>query len=278
MTHAVLLLALLASAEPTAEQMELLKRFQSEFVDITPGAGEFPTSFTMGRGEGGEASERPAHRVTLMRRFAVAKYEVPQNMYEAVMGKNPSKWKGPRNSVEMVSFDEAQEFCRKATDMLRSAGLIEKDQLVRLPSEAEWEYVARAGTETVYSFGDDVKQLDEFAWHTGNAAGNDPPVGAKKPNAWGLYDVHGYLSEWCLDTAHDNYDGAPRDGSAWIEGGNAKRRIVRGGSWKDSAERLTSSYRQGLTPDRGGSREAGEPAELRDDAIGLRCVLVRMAD
>ena len=273
MTHAALLVALMVSADPTPDQIELLKLFREEFVEITPGQGKFPAEFGMGRENGGQASERPAHRVRIAKPFHVARYEVPQNLYEAVMGENPSKWKGPRNSVEMVSFDEAQEFCRKATELMRAAALIRAGEVVRLPSEAEWEYVARAGTETVYSFGDDVKDLDDYAWHTGNAAGNDPPVGAKQPNAWGLYDIHGYLFEWCLDTAHVDYRKAPADGSAWTEGGHADRRIIRGGSWKDAAELLTSSYRQGLNPDRGGSKEVGEPKDLRDDAVGFRCVL-----
>ena len=90
--------------------------------------------------------------------------------------------------------------------------LIGGDQEIRLPTEAEWEYTARAGSTTTYSFGDDVKQLGDYAWSTENAAGNDPPVGAKKPNAWGLYDVHGYLWEWCQDHAHADYRGAPQDG------------------------------------------------------------------
>jgi len=274
MTHAALLLTLMLSAEPTPKQLDLLKTFHSEFVQITPGQGKFPKSFVMGR-DGGPASERPPHRVTFDYDFSVARYEVPQNLYEAVMGKNPRKWKGSRNSVEMVSFDEAREFCLKTTDMMRKAGLIEKDQVVRLPSEAEWEYFARAGTETRYSFGDDVRQLDAYAWHTGNAAGNDPPVGALKANPWGLYDIHGYLGEWCLDHAHDDYKTAPRDGSAWTSGGDDSRRIVRGGSWKDPAEALTSFYRHGLNAARGGSKEVGEPKKLRDDAVGLRCILAR---
>jgi gluconolactonase len=103
--------------------------------------------------------------------------------------------------------------------------------------------------------------LDDYGWHTGNAAGNDPPVGAKKPNAWGLYDIHGYLWEWCQDPAHESYRDSPTDGSAWLAGGDAARRVVRGGSWKDPAERLTSSYR-GLLP-----------KDTKDDAVGLRCVL-----
>jgi formylglycine-generating enzyme required for sulfatase activity len=145
---------------------------------------------------------------------------------------------------------------------MRSAGLIESNQVIRLPSEAEWEYAARAGTATRYSFGDDVSAIDDYAWHTGNAAGNDPPVGAKKPNAWGLYDVHGYLWEWCADsTWHADYQDAPTDGSPWSEGGDAGRRVLRGGSWKDPAEQLTSAYRRAAV------------ATLRDDAVGLRCVL-----
>jgi formylglycine-generating enzyme required for sulfatase activity len=171
----------------------------------------------------------------------VAKYEVTQELWEKVMGSNPSKWKGRRNSVEMLSFAEAVEFCAKATALLREAKLIEAAQEVRLPTEAEWEVFAKAGTSTAWSFGDDVKDLDAHAWHTGNAAGNDPPVGAKKPNPWGLYDVHGYLWEWC----------STADGGA----------VLRGGSWKDPAEKLKTAFRQ--------------PArkELKDDAVGLRCVL-----
>ncbi|MDX1944972.1 MAG: SMP-30/gluconolactonase/LRE family protein [Pirellulaceae bacterium] len=208
----------LFSADPTPHQLELLKTFRDEFVAITPGEGKFPVAKNVAS-------------------LAIAKYEVPQNLWEAVMGTNPSKWKGPRNSVEMLSLAEANEFCEKATVLLRAAKLIEPTQLVRLPTEAEWEYACRAGTTTKYSFGDDAAKLGDFAWSTENAAGNDPPVGAKKPNPWGLYDVHGYLWEFC-------------------ENG-----VVRGGSWKDKAELLASDSRREVKPD------------TRDDAIGLRCVL-----
>ena len=116
-----------------------------------------------------------------------------------------------RNSAEMMTSTDALTFCDKLTQELRTRKLIAEDELIRLPSEAEWEYCCRAGTDTAYSFGEmaqaageDVKQnqasiLDRYGWHTGNAAGNDPPVGALKPNAWGLYDVHGYLWEFTLD-------------------------------------------------------------------------------
>ncbi len=248
------------AAEAGSDALELLTTFRREFIEITPGRGAYSAGFQMGR-PGGDVSEGPPHRVTFNYAFAVARYEVPQNLWQAVMGTNPSRWKGPRNSVEMLAFDEAVDFCRQATDRMREAKLITPRWRVRLPSEAEWEYVARAGTSTLYSFGDDPEQLNDFAWSTHNAAGNDPPVGAKRPNAWNLYDVHGYLWEWCADAWHDTYAGAPADGSPWSDGGPEGAGVLRGGSWKDPRQRLTSSYR----------RRA--PRELKDDAVGLRCVL-----
>ncbi len=249
----------LHAADPTADTRALLTSFRHEFIDITPGEAPFPAEFEMGR-DGGPAAERPRHRVTLKRPFAIARYEVPQNLWQAVMGENPSRWKGPRNSVEMLSWDDAGRFCKRVTEQLRAEKLISPTQVVRLPSEAEWEYATRAGTDTLYSFGDDASQLGDYAWSTENAAGNDPPVGAKQPNAWKLYDVHGYLWEWCADRWHDNYQAASSDGSAWTDGDDP-RRVLRGGSWKDPADRLTSSFR------RAGS------VDLKDDAVGLRCVL-----
>jgi formylglycine-generating enzyme required for sulfatase activity len=261
MTPCFLIAAAVLVAEPTPEQLALLKTFREEFIQVTPGKGLFPESFVMGS-DAGPSGERPAHRVAFAYDFHIARYEVPQNLWEAVMGDNPSRWKGPRNSVEMLSWEEAQSFCRRATNLMQAAGLIEKTQQIRLPSEAEWEYVARAGTNTRYSFGDDAGSLNEYAWHTGNAAGNDPPVGAKKPNPWGLYDIHGYLWEWCADKSwHASYNGAPGDGASWDEEGDPERRVLRGGSWKDQAAQLASSFRR------------PEAAGLRDDAVGLRCLL-----
>ena len=257
---AVLLLTAARAADSEPDELALLRTFRQEFVELTPGRGEFPATFEMGRRDGPD-NERPPHRIQFDRSFAIARYEVPQNLWEAVMGSNPSRWKGPRNSVEMLSCDDAGEFCRHVTERLRAAKLIDPRQVVRLPSEAEWEYAARGGTTTLYSFGDDAEQLDDYAWSTQNAAGNDPPVGAKKPNAWGLYDVHGYLWEWCADAWHDDYQRAPADGTAWTTPADEKRRVLRGGSWKDPAASLTSSYRRAA------------PRDLKDDAVGLRCVL-----
>ncbi len=247
------------AADPTPEQLELLKTFRAEFVSITPGEGKFPKSFRMG--DKSEATSQPVREVTMAGKFQMAKYEIPQNLWEAIMGENPSRWKGKRNSSEMFTWQDSVEFCRRATELMRAAKLIGPQEVIRLPTEAEWEYCARAGTETAYSFGDDEKSLGEYGWFTGNAAGNDPPVGAKKPNAWGLYDMHGYLWEWCADAWHDSYENAPRDSSAWTADGKANQRVLRSGSWKDKANRLRSGYR------------LAAPESLRDDAVGLRCVL-----
>jgi formylglycine-generating enzyme required for sulfatase activity len=251
-----------------SQTLKLLKTFSDEFVAIKPGEKDFPASFIMGS-EGGPSSEQPPHKVTIGYNFSIAKYEVPQNLYEAVMGENPSKWKGPRNSVEMFSFKDAQDFCQKITSLLREAKLVADDEEIRLPTEAEWEYCCRARTTTTYSFGDSALKpgdagnkaslLDEFGWHTGNAAGNDPPVGAKKANPWGLYDMHGYLWEFVSDAWHEDYVGAPTDGSRWTGEENSKR-VIRGGSWKDRYESLRSAHRRPIEPD------------AKDDAVGLRCV------
>lgn len=249
-------------AEPSKAQLDLLKTFRAEFISITPGKGKFPRTFQMGNASGGP-TESPVHEVTMSYDFAVGKYEVPQNLWLVIMEKNPSRWKGQRNSVEMLSFAEAEDFCRRTTRLMRFAKLIEADDVVRLPTEAEWEYVARAGTKTAYSFGSDAKEHVKFAWSTENAAGNDPPVGAKLPNPWGLHDVHGYLWEWCLDVWHPDYRGAPADGSAWLTGGDAGKGVARSGSWKDAPAKLTSSFRQSF------------PRDTRDDALGLRCVIAK---
>ncbi|MDB5341396.1 MAG: Gluconolaconase [Planctomycetaceae bacterium] len=254
-------------------QTKLLQTFHAEFVNITPGQGKFPKSFRMGSDKG-PATEQPAHEVTFNHSFAIAKYEVPQNLYEAVMGINPSKWKGPRNSVEMMTFAQAQEFCQKTTGLLREAKLIAADEEIRLPTEAEWEYCCRAGTTTAYSFGDEATKADDkdpkasilndYGWHTGNAAGNDPPVGALKPNPWGLYDMHGYLSEFVADSWHDDYTKAPADGSAWTSEDPATAHVLRSGSWKDKHPNLRSAARRQLA-----AKDVG-------DEIGLRCVKAKM--
>ena len=120
---------------PMLSRPELLKLFADEFVTIAPGEEKFPATFRMGSDR--TDNEKPSHEVTLKHRFAIAKYEVPQNLWEAVMGSNPSKWKGPRNSVEMLSWKEAREFCRKVSELLRAEKRLGDDEVIRLPTEAE---------------------------------------------------------------------------------------------------------------------------------------------
>lgn len=236
----------------------ILKLFSEEFVAVTPGQGRFPAEFVMGTAKGG-ANEQPAHKVVFKYDFAVCKYEVTQELYFVVMGDNPSKWKGPRNSVEMIDWDQAWEFCAKATAELRKLKSMGGDEVIRLPSEAEWEYVARAGTRTAWSFGDDEKELGKYAWYKPNSPGNDPPVGKKLGNPWGLFDIHGYVGEWCADSYQENYAGAPADGSIWRKAG-AQERVVRGGSFADPAYHVRSAFRE------------HRAADFKSDKIGFRCV------
>ena len=271
LTLSLAITSIAPAAEIDPATLELLKTFQSEFVEITPGQGDFPKSFLMGSADGPK-SEQPRHEVTLNKSFAIAKYEVPQELYLAVRNSNPSVWGGPRNSVEMMSWRDAVLFCREATVAMRLAKLLGDDERIRLPTEAEWEYCCRAGTRTAYSFGDSARGPDDdgvkasllnpFGWHTGNAAGNDPPVGALKPNAWGLYDMHGYLWEYVADAWHADYTAAPTDGSAWKDdaAGPAPQRVIRGGSWRDRYDSLRSSTRLSI------------PDHTKSDAIGFRCV------
>jgi formylglycine-generating enzyme required for sulfatase activity len=138
------------------------------------------------------------------------------------MGDNPSDFKGDDNlPVEDVSWDDVQEFIKKLNEK-------EGTNKYRLPSEAEWEYACRAGTTTRYSFGDSESKLGEYAWYFDNSNDKMHPVGQKKHNSWGLYDMHGNVWEWVQDRWHDNYDGAPADGSAW-KSGNDARWVIRGG-------------------------------------------------
>jgi formylglycine-generating enzyme required for sulfatase activity len=137
-----------------------------------------------------------------------------------------------------VSLDDAQQY---VAWLSRLTG-----QRYRLLSEAEWEYAARAGSTTAYSFGDDPATLGDYAWYHDNSKGKAHPVGLKKPNAWGLYDMHGNVWQWVEDCYHEHYTGAPEDGSAWIEGADCGSRVVRGGSWDYPPQGLRSAVRTGF--------------------------------
>ena len=198
-------------------------------------------TFMMGS-EDGDSDEKPVHQVTLTRPFLLGVYEVTQEQYERVMGVNPSDFLGSDNPVDRVSWEDAVEFCQKlsALPQEKRAG-----HVYRLPTEAEWEYAFRAGTTTKYSFGDDESQLGEYAWFGDNAGKKTHPVGEKKPNAWGLYDMHGNVWEWCQDW----YGGYPSVAVTDPTGASTgSLRVFRGGGWHGPAEFCRSAARNGLSP------------------------------
>jgi formylglycine-generating enzyme required for sulfatase activity len=143
--------------------------------------------------------------------------------------------------VIQVSWQDAVDYTKWLSNLT--------GQEYRLPSEAQWEYAARAGSPASYSFGDDETKLDQYAWFNDNSGNETHPVGKKKPNAFGLYDMHGNVLEWVEDHVFNTYEGAPADGSTWLNPGLWHRRIVRGGSWKDPPDKLRSASRDGGTAD-----------------------------
>ena len=169
-------------------------------------------------------------------------YEVTQEQYEAVMGTNPSMFKGPENPVEQVSWNDAVEFCKKLST--------KTGKMVRLPTEAQWEYACRAGSKTAFGYGDDAdySNLGDYAWYTNNSESKTHPVGQKKPNAWGLYDMHGNVWEWCSDWHAESYANAKTTDPQGP--GSGTHRVVRGGGWCNDPQGCRSAFRFRLTPDR----------------------------
>jgi formylglycine-generating enzyme required for sulfatase activity len=226
-----------ASAVPgpaTTFTLDLAAGVKMEFVLIRPG------SFQMGSAKSSNTEEKPIHKVTISKPFYMGKYEVTQEQWQAVMGSNPSNFKGPKNPVEMVSWNDCQEFLKKINAKFPGMGF-------RLPSEAEWEYACRAGSTTEYCYGNGERGLGDYAWYDSNSSRTTHPVGEKKPNAWGLYDMHGNVWEWCQDGYRDSYNGAPTDGSAW-ESLGSRLRVLRGGDWRSNPRRCRSATRNVNTP------------------------------
>jgi formylglycine-generating enzyme required for sulfatase activity len=209
--------------------------------------------------------ENPKHQVTIGEGFYMGRYEVTQAQWQEVMGNNPSKFKGCDNCpVEQVSWNDAQEFIRKLNARSDS-------YTYRLPTEAEWEYACRAGTTTAFAFGDSLSwdQANFDSYHPygtgakGTQLGKTTPVGSYQPNAWGLYDMHGNVEEWCEDWYHRDYKGVPTDGSAWLSGSvPPPARVFRGGSWNTDGYGLRSA-----------NRGFGSP-NLRHPLNGFRLVAV----
>ena len=197
-------------------------------------------------------NETPQREVELTKPLYIGAYEVTQEQYQSLMNANPSKFKGPQNPVVSVTWKEAVEFCKKLSKVL--------GRTVRLPTEAEWEYACRAGNTGSFCYGNPYGKLHEYAWYSANSGKRPRPVGKKKPNAWGVYDMHGNVGEWCADWFDENYyhkknDRDPR-GSHW-----GSRRVVRGGTFGISPKWCRSAVRGSWEPDKA------------NDNVGFRVVL-----
>ncbi|MGH9840269.1 MAG: SUMF1/EgtB/PvdO family nonheme iron enzyme [Blastocatellia bacterium] len=210
--------------------------------------------FLMGSNE--HYDEEPIHRVRLSPYF-IGKYAVTQAQWEVVMGNNPSNFKGDNLPVESVSWDDAVKFCEAIS--------AKTGKTFRLPTEAEWEMACRAGSTGKYCFGNDEKLLGEYAWYYENADGKTHPVGQKKPNVWGLFDMHGNVWEWCADKYSDEYYAeCERQGVVFDPqiSATGSYRVSRGGEWDYYAAHCRSAIRYENAPgDRG-------------DSLGFRLVRV----
>jgi len=245
----------LAAEREASTPLEMVAVGGGRFVMGAPDAEKFSATH-----------ETPQHRVTVQP-FFMGKYPVTQAQWRAVaalprvnrdLNPNPTHFKGDDLPVESVSWLDAVEFGDRLSHLT--------GKVYRLPSEAEWEYACRAGTTTPFHYGKTITgQLANYgsaytyaAETAGEYRQSTTPVGSFSPNAFGLYDMHGNVWEWCADHWHDGYAGAPTDGQAWVSGGNGEWRSLRGGGWADYPSRSRSAHRSGY------------PVESLNRMIGFR--------
>jgi len=246
--------------EPTGEKVT----YEGvEFIEIGPGVFRMGSAYIAGGRDWlgricapfglpwgrqfGPSPEMPVHWVEFRRGFWIATTEVTNAQYERFRAKHDriEYSEGDDTPVVEVSWKDAKDYC---------AWLAAKaERPIRLPSEAEWECACRAGSDREFTFGDDEADLGKYAWSLKNSAGRAHPVATKRPNRWGLSDLHGNVWEWCEDTYHESYEDAPGDGSRWTDGGlewepDPQIRVFRGGSWFDPAGDCRSAKRDGYVP------------------------------
>ena len=238
---------------PKELSVDLGKGIKLEMV-LVP-AGEFmmgsPDSDKSGRGD-----ERPQHRVRITKPFWLGKYLVTQEQWQAVIGNNPSEFKGPKNPVDSVGWEDCRDFLKTLNEKFANTPV-----KFSLPTEAQWEYACRAGSKSRYYYGDEDAKLAEFAWFNDNSEEKTHPVGQKKPNAWGLYDMHGNLFQWCADWYDgDYYKSSPASDPCGPSSGSLH--VDRGGCWNSLARGCCSAFRHTNSP-------------RADHFIGLRVMVIR---
>lgn len=209
-------------------------------------------SFMMGSyEEEGDSDETPRRKVTITKSFYIGMYEVTQEQWEKVMGENPSEWKGKKHPVDTVSWNDCMEFTEKLSEIT--------GREFTLPTEAQWEYACRAGTTTKWFFGNNVSSYIQYGWIDEEAQGITHPVGLKKPNAWGLYDMYGNIQEWCKDWYQNPYLESDLVDPAGPRVGDS--RVIRGGGWGDISDNARSAYRNAIGED------------VSNNGTGFRCVM-----
>ncbi|HVS53851.1 MAG TPA: formylglycine-generating enzyme family protein [Opitutaceae bacterium] len=236
-----------AAPAPTAS-ITLGDGVTMDFVLVQPG------SFVMGSDENtGDGDESPQHKVTITQPFYLGKFEVTQAQWTALMGDNPSEFKGPSRPVDTVSWNDCQRFLAKLS--------AKTGRKFTLPTEAQWEFACRAGSTTTWSFGERDTNAADYGWLGENSSGTTHPVGEKKPNAWGLHDMHGNVWEWCADFytkhAYASKDAIDPRGPPPSEG-----HILRGGAWGEHPNNARSATRNCMGPDD------------RHNGTGFRCVML----